>query len=116
MQMAVVFIAIYILLVGVLMYMNTNVLGLGDPKFGGQGWLFYWPLWGIMYSPAIVAILFFLPERNIANSQLMFSAALIIILLVLEISFFYDIGWQLLFLELVALIWAFIYIAKKGHV
>ncbi|MEK6734075.1 MAG: hypothetical protein AABY27_03110 [Pseudomonadota bacterium] len=61
----------YAIIIGILMFINTVFLHLGDPKFGKSGWLLYWPVWGIPYSiPVIFNIIFsrlFKLDRKISN-------------------------------------------------
>ena len=87
---------LYIVVVGFLMYTNTTVLALGDPKFGPEGWQYYWPIWAVFYTPAVLlsGVFFSISARYL-------GAWLVVIFTTLQVSFIYDINWQVLALELI---------------
>ena len=99
------FLALFAIGVGLLMLLNTTLLGLGDPKFGRSGWEVYWPLWLAFYSPS--ALVFVgqsfrlpLPERRFVS---FFVPASVLLLFAVEISFAVDLGWSWLLMEFVVL-------------
>ena len=96
----------YIVGSGVIMIVNTGVLGLGDPKFGAGGWLIYWPLWGIMFSP-LVFIASFVAEmwwRSTPKPLLQFfGITLLAFLCAMEASFIADAQLPTLGVELLVL-------------
>ena len=94
------------------MYINTVALGLGDPSLGSSGWKVYWPVWSVFYAPAIVAALLCLLEEHSIKSLITLSVALLLILLALEISFYFDVSWLIIVIELVVLIGLFYYAGK----
>ena len=103
-RISIITIMVYCFLVGALMYLNTVVFGLGDPSFGESGWKVYWPVWCVFYAPAIVTALLCIVDEHSIKSLIMLSIALLLILLVLEISFYFDISWLIVVIELVVLI------------
>ena len=94
------------------MYLNTVVFGLGDPSLGDSGWIVYWPVWCVFYAPAIVTAQLCLVGEHSIKSLKMLSVALLLILLVLEISFYFDISWIIIVIELVVLSGLFIYTGR----
>ena len=52
--LSVIAVGVYLGAVTSLMYLNTTYLDLGDPKFGQNGWTFYWWVWALMYLPPLV--------------------------------------------------------------
>jgi len=97
--------ASYLLFSLVLMIVNTAALGLGDPKFGSEGWHLYWPLWAAVFSPVvIVVILVRTVNRPIHRSSWRFYLlALVVILVAMEASFVVDLGWSAALAELTVL-------------
>jgi hypothetical protein len=109
--------AVYVFATGGLMYANTNWFGLGDVKFGADGWMLYWPLWAIFFSPIVLAAVFiawsfrFPGVRGIA----FFLACLLTTLASLEISFVLDVSAPIVLFECVLLPIAFVVMACVAH-
>lgn len=86
------FVLAYIVVSGALMYANTVWFGLGDVKFGTEGWRIYWPLWCAFYSPValaaiVVVYLSGLPPQKKAS---VLWVSLSAILVTLEVSFIFN--------------------------
>ena len=83
-----------------LIWFDLHILDLGDPKFQTSVDV-YFPLWSAFYSPAVIAALVFLWRSRLHGRRLWQLAGLYLalILLALEISFAFDLGWIVLLLE-----------------
>jgi hypothetical protein len=87
------YLLIYIAVSGAVMVTNTTLLGLSDPKFGTNGWVFYWPLWGGMFLPLVFVASFVAEARwqSPSNVRLSFLAGTLASYVVaMEISFVND--------------------------
>ncbi len=96
--------------VGLLMYANTNYLNMGDEKFDEDGWILYWPLWSVVYTPPLLTgFVFIWTRRDPRGGVALHVAYLLLVLAVMEVSFVADIHWPLLIAEyvgLAAVFWA----------
>jgi hypothetical protein len=95
---SVVFGVVYVLGTGALMYANTVWFGLGDIKFGTDGWKLYWPLWSVFYSPIALAAIVIAWRSGLPNPMriALMWLFLLITLANLEASFVFDRGPVLL--------------------
>jgi hypothetical protein len=89
------FIAVYVMAVGAVTFINISVFHLADSKFGAmwvEPWLFYWPLWTVFFAPsaisALLACWFSRPSRR-RDATVLLAAFLFLILVAIEI------GWAL---------------------
>jgi hypothetical protein len=105
------FVLCYVLLSGLLMMLNTVALGLGDPKFGSEGWRLYWPLWAAFYSPALLVALLSCVYMGLERFVAFYIVALAVILTTMELSFIFDISAVAALIELVVLSLAIVGIA-----
>jgi hypothetical protein len=104
------FLAAYVLAVGALMYANTAWFGLGDVKFGADGWQLYWPLWSLFYAPVAFAALVAALCSGVAPRSKkagLLWASFILILASMEVSFALDVELPVLLVEWVVLAAAF---------
>ena len=104
----------YIIGTGALVYANTVWVRLGDRKFEGDGWQLYWPLWSAFYfPPTLVAIIVAGRSQLPAQTKVCFAwIALLAILVVMEISFLFDIHLPALLVEWMIMVFA-IFAAKE---
>ncbi|MEX0701487.1 MAG: hypothetical protein WD069_05265 [Planctomycetales bacterium] len=112
--LSITFIAGYVLLTAAVMYVNTTVLRLGDPKFGGGGFELYWPLWMAFYSPVVIAALAAVWWSGLTGLRSLGLAGLMlaVILVVFEVSLLFDIHWSVLLIEWVVLAIVFFSLAR----
>ena len=87
-----------------LIWFDLHVLDLGDPKFRTSVDI-YFPLWAAFYTPAVIAAFVFLWRSRLQGWRLwrLVGLYLALILLALEVSFCFDLGWVVLLLEFVIL-------------
>src|SRR5262245_36543712 len=101
---ALAFFCVYAFGTGGLMWLNTSVLGWGDPAYGEAGWWFYWPIWGLGYLPVAIAGLLMgsptLPHRRAVAVMWIYLPAT---LAAMEVSFALDVAWQVVLAEWVVL-------------
>jgi hypothetical protein len=86
--------AAYVISVGVLMFLNTSWLEMGDPAWGLTGWRYYWPFWALATGPAVCLVLYDQwrvggsAKRNFVCAALLFS-----LLCFVELCFLLSLGW-----------------------
>ena len=102
----------YVLITAAIMYFNLAVLKLGDPKYvGGGPFELYWPLWMGLYTPLVIASLAAIGMADIRGPASFKIAGLLLVLIVvlLEVSFVFDVAWYTVLIEWVvgsaALFW-----------
>lgn len=81
------------------MFLNTVVFDLGDPKLGSSGWQMYWPFWAILFLPVVVVSQLSLPKQHV----LLHGFAMAVILVMIELSFYFNLGWPIVIVELAAI-------------
>ena len=103
----------YILITGGIIFCNTALWGLGDPKFGPTGWQFYWPVWSILYAPITIAGLILAAFWRIGKISVFTKLSILLAAIIscLEASFIADAQFPLLIGENIALLMVFIVIA-----
>ncbi len=104
-----VFLLLYCFFVGLLMFLNTTVFSLGDPSWGSSGWCAYWPIWMIFFLPASIVTLVALRQQS-ARSH---GIAMVVILFLIEISFYFDVRILTIVGELVVFSVAVILLAQR---
>jgi hypothetical protein len=89
-------IAIYVMAVGAVTFINISVFHLADPKFGVmrvEAWLeLYWPLWTVFFAPSAISALlacWFSRPWTRRDASVLLAAYLFLILVAIEI------GWAL---------------------
>lgn len=93
------FLVVFVAAVGAIMLANTRLLGLGDPKWGPDGWLYYWPMWVAFYTPVALSVLaqsLRLPEPALWR---FFGPLLAVLVVTIEVSFLLDHHWRWLVVE-----------------
>jgi hypothetical protein len=99
----------YLVGVAMLMWVNTAVLCLGDPKFGGGcgGFDLYFPLWALFYTPIVATALLLTWSGKVRHlpriRAKLLCAYLVLIMSALEWSFVTDSQWPILLIEWVIL-------------
>ena len=98
-------ICLYVGAVTVLMYCNTTYLDLGDMKTGQGGWTVYWWVWALMYFPPFLfgVALNWIKNKKLKDFIKCNSVLTLVLCIVAEISFVYDISWKYLLIEYLAL-------------
>ena len=92
----------YLVGVATLMWVNTAVLCLGDPKFGGGcgGFDLYFPVWALFYTPVVMTALILTWSGKVRHlpgiRTKLLCAYLVLILSTLEWSFVNDSQWSIL--------------------
>jgi hypothetical protein len=94
------------------MFLNTVVLGLGDPSVGSSGWVIYWPVWSVFYLPAIIVYLLLLSNQPVW----LHGFAMIAILFLIEISFYFDVGLHIIIVELIVISIIFFFLGRVSAV
>ena len=99
------FIGAYLVSVGALMWTNTVILCLGDPKFGGGcgGFTLYYYVWVVFFAPlVVVALVLVRPKKTVGADRLRNLLLLIYLALIasaLEVSFINDASVLILAVE-----------------
>ena len=105
-------ICLYVGAVTVLMYCNTTYLNLGDLKTGQGGWTVYWWVWTLMYFPPFLfgVALNWIKNEKLKDFIKCNSVLTLVLCIVAEISFVYDISWKYLLIEYLALgiLWCYV--------
>lgn len=92
-------------------YVLTEVLRLGDVKFGGRGFELYWPLWTVFFLPVVLCATVAWLRAPSTPLLLGFAA---IIYLAMSASLYFDSPWWTLMIEWVVLGIAFFLIAAAA--
>jgi len=112
---ALVFILGYAASIGVVMFLNTALFGLGDPVLGTDGWQVYWPLWGAFFLPLAItglAITWSLPAEaaTLRRLYVLFWSFLVV---AVEVSFVFDARFLGVLLAYTATIGGFVLVASR---
>lgn len=107
-------VVLYCTVIVSLMYVNTVYLSLGDPKFGEDGWEFYWYIWALFYSPMLIygfVLNYFKNDKfkDYIKCNLVFILFLAVFI---EISFIKDISWPRIIIEYLIIGVGWIYVLK----
>lgn len=105
----------------VLMYCNMTYLDLGDLKAGQDGWTVYWWGWALMYLPPLFfgVTLNWIKNEKLKDFIKCNSVLTLVLCVFAEISYvfsiLYDISWQYLLIEYLALgvLWCYVLKLKK---
>jgi hypothetical protein len=100
------YLLIFILATGLLMFVNTVALNLGDSKFGEFGWFIYWPMWVMAFSPLILIAsvsvhIWWRPRRRTMFGFL--TVTLIVYLAAMQIAFLNTFSWTQLAISFLVL-------------
>jgi hypothetical protein len=112
----VLFVVAYLIGVASLIWVNTAVLCLGDPKFGYGcgGFDLYFMVWAVSYAPiAVTALLLTWVGRVRRHPRVragLLLAYLVLIMSALEWSFVNDIEWPAMLIEWGILVIAFLFL------
>ena len=105
----------YVLIVTGLMFINTTYLNLGDDKWAKNGWMIYWWLWTIFYSPILTYLIIVNWKKNSQIGDFTKWNLIFILVLspIIEVSFIYDITWYILLVEYLIIAVSWHYLTKK---
>jgi hypothetical protein len=93
-----IFVATYLFSVGVAMWINNPVLCVYGPSsdFGCEGFVLYFPLWALLYSPLVVLALIIAHPKKLRGEPyargFLLSSYLVVTVIALELSFIFDVG------------------------
>lgn len=102
---SVIALGVYLGFVTCIMYLNTTYLDLGDPEFGQNGWTVYWRVWALMYLPPFLfgVTLNWIKNEKLKDFIKCNSVLTLVLCIVAEVSFIFDISWQYLLIEYLVL-------------
>lgn len=107
--LSIVFIVAYVLITAAIMYLNTVVLKISDPKFIAVAFELFWPLWMALYTPLVIAALAAIWWAGIRGPESFKIASLMLVLIVvvLDVSYVFDFNWYTILIEWVVVSSAF---------